>query len=444
MGMKDARLHIVGLESLDDTASDPSNPDMVNKAWFYMFGYKVIACPKAYSHDWGACPYAHQNESARRRDPQLFDYSSCICPNTSKGECPHGTSCRYAHTLFEYWLHPARFRTQMCKAGGNCRRALCFFAHSAAELRMPNRSAGWAHSRSSNASASAAGGDGARLGGGHAGLPLQPSFDDLQAAAAASASLVALSACSAAAAGCMMSGSIVSDSCGSNVSASSCLRGASPGHLDAATSFGVCDLDGGPASRPTGLQLAAPAGVDRLSGSVAAATAGLCANSPGGLSTVQQCASSDTGAALLADSAAAAAGVVTMPQLWLQQAQQQQQQQQQLLAAASMAATSVPFAASLEMMSLQTATQQHPMVAALMGPPPTAAASAGMVLSAPLPPSAVLQGLTACVPGPYAPMLLQQQQQPPASLAMAVQQMYQQRGMMMRGGGGGLQYMPWL
>lgn len=51
MGMKDARLHIVGLESLDDTASDPSNPDMVNKAWFYMFGYKVIACPKAYSHD---------------------------------------------------------------------------------------------------------------------------------------------------------------------------------------------------------------------------------------------------------------------------------------------------------------------------------------------------------------------------------------------------------
>lgn len=41
--------------------------------------------------------------------------------------------------LFEYWLHPSRFRTQMCKAGPNCKRALCFFAHSPAELRNPDK-----------------------------------------------------------------------------------------------------------------------------------------------------------------------------------------------------------------------------------------------------------------------------------------------------------------
>jgi hypothetical protein len=38
----------------------------------------------------------------------------------------------------EYWLHPARFRTQMCKKGNQCNRTLCFFAHSASELRFPD------------------------------------------------------------------------------------------------------------------------------------------------------------------------------------------------------------------------------------------------------------------------------------------------------------------
>eukprot|EP00878_Enallax_costatus_P011062 GHUV01011554.1.p1 GENE.GHUV01011554.1~~GHUV01011554.1.p1 ORF type:complete len:360 (+),score=142.17 GHUV01011554.1:784-1863(+) len=39
--------------------------------------------------------------------------------------------------LFEYWLHPQRYRTQMCRSGEGCQRSLCFFAHSAAELRVP-------------------------------------------------------------------------------------------------------------------------------------------------------------------------------------------------------------------------------------------------------------------------------------------------------------------
>ncbi|WIA09439.1 hypothetical protein OEZ85_008843 [Tetradesmus obliquus] len=114
--------------------------DAHTSSHFFMYQYKVVLCPKRYSHDWGACPYAHEKEKARRRDPQTFQYSSCICPNASKGECPNGLQCPYAHTLFEYWLHPARFRTQMCRSGTDCRRALCFFAHTAEELRSPGKS----------------------------------------------------------------------------------------------------------------------------------------------------------------------------------------------------------------------------------------------------------------------------------------------------------------
>jgi hypothetical protein len=39
--------------------------------------------------------------------------------------------------VFEYWLHPTRYRTQLCNDGSNCRRKICFFAHSLDELRVP-------------------------------------------------------------------------------------------------------------------------------------------------------------------------------------------------------------------------------------------------------------------------------------------------------------------
>jgi hypothetical protein len=51
-------------------------------------------------------------------------------------KCPFGTACKYAHGHFELWLHPGRFRTKLCSLGGNCRRPVCFFAHSEAELRV--------------------------------------------------------------------------------------------------------------------------------------------------------------------------------------------------------------------------------------------------------------------------------------------------------------------
>eukprot|EP00879_Flechtneria_rotunda_P006611 GHRR01006948.1.p1 GENE.GHRR01006948.1~~GHRR01006948.1.p1 ORF type:complete len:558 (+),score=281.50 GHRR01006948.1:1320-2993(+) len=37
--------------------------------------------------------------------------------------------------LFEYWLHPQRYRTEMCQFGASCTRPVCFFAHGEHQLR---------------------------------------------------------------------------------------------------------------------------------------------------------------------------------------------------------------------------------------------------------------------------------------------------------------------
>lgn len=49
--------------------------------------------------------------------------------------CPRGDACKYAHNDFEYWLHPARYKTEYCKQGPTCNRKICFFAHRPNELR---------------------------------------------------------------------------------------------------------------------------------------------------------------------------------------------------------------------------------------------------------------------------------------------------------------------
>lgn len=40
-----------------------------------------------------------------------------------------------AHSVFESWLHPNKFRTQLCCFGDSCHRRICFFAHNSAQLR---------------------------------------------------------------------------------------------------------------------------------------------------------------------------------------------------------------------------------------------------------------------------------------------------------------------
>lgn len=51
--------------------------------------------------------------------------------------CIRGDACPYAHGIFESWLHPTRYRTQLCTDGAACRRRVCFFAHHESEIRAP-------------------------------------------------------------------------------------------------------------------------------------------------------------------------------------------------------------------------------------------------------------------------------------------------------------------
>ncbi|GER25886.1 zinc finger CCCH domain-containing protein [Striga asiatica] len=118
---------------------DPSLPDIKNSIYstdeFRMFSFKVRPCSRAYSHDWTECPFVHPGENARRRDPRKYHYSCVPCPEFRKGSCRRGDMCEYAHGVFECWLHPAQYRTRLCKDGPGCGRRVCFFAHAQDELR---------------------------------------------------------------------------------------------------------------------------------------------------------------------------------------------------------------------------------------------------------------------------------------------------------------------
>ncbi|XP_073526090.1 uncharacterized protein [Phyllobates terribilis] len=118
---------------------DPSIPDIKNGIYstdeFRMYQFKVRPCSRAYSHDWTECPFVHPGENARRRDPRKYHYSCVPCPDFRKGACKRADMCEYAHGVFECWLHPAQYRTRLCKDGTACNRRVCFFAHTPDELR---------------------------------------------------------------------------------------------------------------------------------------------------------------------------------------------------------------------------------------------------------------------------------------------------------------------
>ncbi|XP_022756445.1 zinc finger CCCH domain-containing protein 20-like [Durio zibethinus] len=126
----------------DSELSGLDNPDSPVDAYscdhFRMFEFKVRRCARGRSHDWTECPYAHPGEKARRRDPRKYHYSGTACPDFRKGNCRKGDACEFAHGVFECWLHPARYRTQPCKDGPDCRRRVCFFAHTPDQLRVVN------------------------------------------------------------------------------------------------------------------------------------------------------------------------------------------------------------------------------------------------------------------------------------------------------------------
>ncbi|KAK3040490.1 hypothetical protein RJ639_028775 [Escallonia herrerae] len=115
----------------DDDDGDPYSSDH-----FRMLEFKVRRCTRSRSHDWTDCPFAHPGEKARRRDPRRYHYSGTICSDFRRGSCARGENCEFAHGVFECWLHPARYRTEACKDGKNCKRKVCFFAHTPRQLRI--------------------------------------------------------------------------------------------------------------------------------------------------------------------------------------------------------------------------------------------------------------------------------------------------------------------
>ncbi|KAA8528087.1 hypothetical protein F0562_035044 [Nyssa sinensis] len=132
-------IHVSSAFEKKEYPVDPSLPDINNSVYstdeFRMFSFKIRHCSRAYSHDWTECPFVHPGENARRRDPRKFHYSCVPCPDFRKGQCRRGDLCEYAHGVFECWLHPAQYRTRLCKDGTSCSRRVCFFAHTSEELR---------------------------------------------------------------------------------------------------------------------------------------------------------------------------------------------------------------------------------------------------------------------------------------------------------------------
>ncbi|CAN1123645.1 Zinc finger CCCH domain-containing protein 2 [Linum perenne] len=121
----------------DDDEDDPYSSDQ-----FRMYEFKIRRCTRSRSHDWTVCPFAHPGEKARRRDPRKFHYTGSVCPEFRReGGCGRGDNCEFAHGVFECWLHPSRYRTEACKDGKSCKRKVCFFAHTARQLRvLPEKS----------------------------------------------------------------------------------------------------------------------------------------------------------------------------------------------------------------------------------------------------------------------------------------------------------------
>ncbi|WIA44428.1 hypothetical protein OEZ86_007189 [Tetradesmus obliquus] len=90
---------------------------------FRLYCFKILPCSKRVPHNWQQCVFAHWGEKARRRDLRTHTYSSQLCPDAKReGGCPKGDACSMSHNIFEAWLHPELYRTQLCTSGASCNR----------------------------------------------------------------------------------------------------------------------------------------------------------------------------------------------------------------------------------------------------------------------------------------------------------------------------------
>lgn len=88
----------------------------------YCAGHDLLADSSSLTHQHHYCLHCYAGEKAVRRDPRLHKYTGTSCPDYRKGSCKRGSGCPYAHGVFEVWLHPSRYRTQMCKDAALCTR----------------------------------------------------------------------------------------------------------------------------------------------------------------------------------------------------------------------------------------------------------------------------------------------------------------------------------
>lgn len=92
----------------------------------------------------GAClKYVHTAGAELRALLRLLWF---VCLQT--GACAQGVNCTLAHSVFESWLHPSRFRTQLCCFGSSCKRRICFFGEGGGQLHFAHSSLMAAGSRS--------------------------------------------------------------------------------------------------------------------------------------------------------------------------------------------------------------------------------------------------------------------------------------------------------
>jgi len=110
--------------------------------------YKVLACSRRTPHDWKTCPFVHPGEHGRRRPLAVANYrpatrrttclrcvwvccvygsvgglASALClPATLTHHCQPPT-----HLQTQMWLHPDRYRTQICIQGTACTRKVCAY-----------------------------------------------------------------------------------------------------------------------------------------------------------------------------------------------------------------------------------------------------------------------------------------------------------------------------
>ena len=156
-----------------DTWKSPCSTQKENLR-FFMFNYKVEACPHKRNCPSKVTCRGWHHEGERRRNPvgknNTILYSEEPCPNvksqgSNKWKQPHlcsdGDDCQYSHTLLEQMYHPNIYKTSMCinftnPTGNKCQWGYyCTHAHGPEDIRSPktalnNDSFGNVNTKSSN------------------------------------------------------------------------------------------------------------------------------------------------------------------------------------------------------------------------------------------------------------------------------------------------------